>query len=83
MSKQCCSVIKTPLVVARNVIASPYNKQKFDVNQRLAVDSVNFHLKIRCAQSIPQIERLVLDLIHDGACIKVPEMTLNLRSLVY
>lgn len=25
-SRQCCSVVRTPAVVARNVIASPYNK---------------------------------------------------------
>ena len=41
MSKQCCSVVSTPVVVARNVMDSPCKVKLNEINIILAFDSVD------------------------------------------
>lgn len=51
ISRQCCNVVRTPAVVARNVIDSPY-KNIHIYKSKVQMNSHQFYLKVDWFQSI-------------------------------
>lgn len=79
ISRQCCNVLSTPDVVARNVMDSPCQQQQIYIYREI-LGNYCTHLEINGLEAVAQIERLCIGLIQLGAGIEITLQRLNLNE---